>query len=305
MIRHQVYRPQRSGDPRVPGAVGGRKAAEPVLSVRSLGSGSSGNALLVEDGGSAVLVDCGLQPRLLTSALRRAGRALADLDAVLLTHEHSDHARALPLVLRAAVPVVATGGTAAAAGLSPRAHLAARDDTPFQVGSLRVTPHLVSHDAAEPCAYRIEGSSGCLFVATDLGRANDAWRDLLAWCDLIVLEANHDLLMLQSGPYPARLKRRVLSATGHLSNADCGRFLAAALAAAAARPSRPNPTIWLAHLSQTNNRPVLAEETVRRALSERGLHPPIVPLPRHGGDTVWRLGVEPSPVPRQLSIFSD
>lgn len=255
-----------------------------MLTVRSLGSGSSGNALLVEEGDTALLVDCGVGARALTAGLRLAGRRLADLDAVLLTHEHADHVRALPQVERARLPLVATRGTAAAAGLDPSLHEEVRGERPLTVGTLTITPLPVSHDAAEPCAFHIEGATGSLLVATDLGCPAPAWRDRLAAADLIVLEANHDEALLRAGPYPARLKQRVLSPRGHLSNADCAAFLAAALA----DPGHRSPTIWLAHLSQTNNRPALARETVRRLLAERGLTTPLLPLPRHGADSAWR-----------------
>ncbi len=257
-----------------------------MLTVRSLGSGSSGNALLVEEGASALLVDCGIGARALAAGLGAAGHRLADLTAVLITHEHADHVRALPQVERARLQLVATRGTAAAAGLAPSLHEEARAGQPLRFGAFAITPLPVSHDAAEPCAFQIEGATGALLVATDLGCPAPAWRDRLAAVDLIVLEANHDEAMLRSGPYPARLKRRVLSERGHLSNADCAAFLADALSDVDHR----SPTVWLAHLSRTNNRPALAQATVARGLAERGLAVPLLPLPRHGADTIWRPG---------------
>ena len=256
-----------------------------TLTVRSLGSGSSGNALLIEAAEAALVVDCGIGTRALTAGLRAAGRRLADLDAVLVTHEHVDHVRSLPQVVRAGVPLVATVGTARAAAFPPRGVEQVRLGRPVRLEGLSITPLPVSHDAAEPCGFHLEAGSGSLAVVTDLGCPDDALREYLAASDLIVLEANHDEAMLRGGPYPAHLKRRVLSPRGHLSNADCGRLLAAALAG----EQRPR-TIWLAHLSQTNNRPALAKQTVERLLAERDVVQPVVPLSRHGHEQVWRLG---------------
>ena len=253
------------------------------LTVRNLGSGSSGNALLIDAGEVAVAVDCGIGPWALAAGLRAAGRRLADLDAVLLTHEHVDHVRTVPQVARAGVPLVATAGTARAADL-PRVNWEeARLGASLRIGGLTVTALGVSHDAVEPCGYHVAAAEASLTVITDLGCPDAALHDYLAVSDLIVLEANHDVAMLRAGPYPAHLKRRVLSPTGHLSNDDCGRLLVAALGDDARRR-----TIWLAHLSTTNNRPALARQTVQLALAARGLALPVAPLARYGHEQVWR-----------------
>jgi len=256
-----------------------------TLSVRCLGSGSSGNALLVDAGTSAVVVDCGIGARALGAGLRAAGRAIGDLAAVLLTHEHADHVRALPQVLKAGVPLVATAGTARAADLPATRTEVVRPNRPVAVGEIEVTALAVCHDAAEPCGFHLRAGGAAVTVVTDLGRGEAALHNHLAAADLVVLEANHDEAMLRAGPYPAHLKRRVLSPSGHLSNADCGSLLAAALTAGAA-----SPTVWLAHLSTTNNRPALARQTVQAALARHGLTPVVVPLPRHGHERVWQPG---------------
>ena len=253
-----------------------------TITVRSLGSGSCGNALLIDAGETAVVVDCGIERRALSAGLKAAGRRLEDLSAILLTHEHADHVRALPLVLKAGVPLVATPGTARAACLPPARHHEVGVGQSTNVGTLSVTAFAVSHDAAEPSGYHVRHDGVGVTVVTDLGKPDPALHDYLAASNLIVLEANHDEEMLRAGPYPARLKRRVLSSTGHLSNADCGRLLAAALV-----PNLRLPTVWLAHLSATNNRPALAQQTVERTLVRRGLAPVVVPLPRRGHDRVW------------------
>lgn len=256
-----------------------------VVAVRSLGSGSSGNALLIEGGKTSLVVDCGVGPRALAAGLRASDRAVRDLDAVLLTHEHVDHVRALPRVVKDGVPLIATLGTARAANVPSSSVEPVAPGREVGVAGASVTAIGVSHDAAEPCGYHIRLAEIAITVVTDLGRREPALLDYLAGSDLIVLEANHDEALLRAGPYPAHLKRRVLSPTGHLSNADCGRLLGDALAG-----SRRSPTVWLAHLSTTNNRPALARQTVEQALAARGLTPPVVPLPRHGHDLVWRPG---------------
>lgn len=256
-----------------------------VVAVRSLGSGSSGNALLIEAGSTSLVVDCGVGPRALAAGLRAADRTIRGLDAVLLTHEHVDHVRSLPRVVKDGVPLIATHGTARAAQAPSASLEPVIPGGEVRVAGATVTAIGVSHDAADPCGYHIRLAEFTVTVVIDLGRREPALLEYLAASDLIVLEANHDEALLRAGPYPAHLKRRVLSPTGHLSNADCGRLLGDALATA-----RRSPTIWLAHLSTTNNRPALARQTVERALAARGLTPPVVPLPRHGHDLVWRPG---------------
>ncbi|HET7095277.1 MAG TPA: MBL fold metallo-hydrolase, partial [Thermomicrobiales bacterium] len=199
------------------------------LAVHSFGSGSSGNAFLVTAADGALLVDCGIQSRALQTNLRGLRRPFAALDAVLVSHEHIDHVRALPAAARSRVRIVATAGTAHACGIIAGASIA-RPGTTERIGAFAVTPVAVSHDAAEPCGYHIDHPAGRVLIVTDLGVGDPALHEPLRDADLIVLEANHDEAMLRAGPYPARLKRRVLSSVGHLSNRACGELLANALA---------------------------------------------------------------------------
>ena len=267
-----------------------------ALTVRSLGSGSSGNALLVESATTAVLVDCGVGARGLAAGLASAGRSLRALDAVLISHEHSDHVRSLPNVVRAAVPILTTNGTARAAHVpSPLWH-EVRAGFPVRVGDLTITPTGVSHDAAEPCGFHLRAADAAVTIVTDIGRPNDAIADFVADSDLIVLEANHDEQMLRFGPYPSYLKRRVLSDVGHLSNADCAALLARAL-----RTGGRSRSIWLAHLSQTNNRPRLAEQAVAQHLVQTGTAHAVAALPRHGHALVWRAD-DTSPIAVQAAL---
>lgn len=253
------------------------------LTVQSLGSGSSGNALLLDDGNGCVLVDCGIGPRNLAKALASANRQIEDITVVLVTHEHIDHVRGLKALTRSGARYVASAGTAAAAGLPPTSWEEIRLGTTLRADGMTVTALPVAHDAQEPCGYHIVADSGGkVVVLTDLGSRDEALHDPLSEANLVVLEANHDLHMLRTGPYPHHLKRRVLSATGHLSNTDCGEMLAVSLR----RVGTPGE-IWLAHLSQTNNRPQLAVSTVQQALATAGVATTVLALPRHAAGPTW------------------
>lgn len=253
------------------------------LTVRSLGSGSSGNALLLDDGDTSLLVDCGIGPRLLAKALGAANRRVEDIGAVLVTHEHIDHVRGLKALTRHGARFISSCGTATAAQLPVESWEEIRMGASIRSGGITVTALSVSHDAKEPCGYHIAAASGGkVVVLTDLGCRDDSLIDPLSEANLIVLEANHDLSMLRTGPYPQHLKRRVLSATGHLSNSDCGQLLAASLR----RVSNPGE-VWLAHLSQTNNRPQLAVSHVRQSLAAAGVATNVIALPRQATGPTW------------------
>jgi phosphoribosyl 1,2-cyclic phosphodiesterase len=273
-----------------------------TVSVRSFGSGSSGNALLIEAGASAVLIDAGVGPRSLKSGLALAGREPDQLTAVLLTHEHVDHVRSVGWFTRRNVPIVATAGTASATGLNPSAYTRVVPGKQLALDGLIIHSLSVSHDALEPCGYLIETSEMRITVVTDIGCANDELVEPLQTSNLIVLEANHDETMLRRGPYPAHLKRRVLSDHGHLSNADCAELLARSLG------GRGTPsTIWLAHLSQTNNTPAVALKSVKTILADIVGPYKLMAMPRHGCDLEWRsdaaFHADPLDFQLQLPLF--
>jgi phosphoribosyl 1,2-cyclic phosphodiesterase len=264
--------------------------------VQSFCSGSSGNALLVHHDGGAILVDCGLSPRTLTRALAARGLGIADLDAVLITHEHDDHVRGLAALRGHGRSFVATTGTARALGFADEQCRRVACGDAIDVAGLSVVTFGTSHDAAESCGYAISDGKNRVTILTDLGAADDRCAEHVSSADLIVIEANHDVPMLRSGPYPEHLKRRVLSAHGHLSNTDCGALLSGCLSAA------PRPrTIWLAHLSATNNRPALAVRTVERALTGLRHRHTVVALPRREAGPLWQSGAHDGIA--QLSLF--
>lgn len=232
----------------------------------SIASGSTGNCGLYVADGTAVLIDLGVSMRKITTALAACGLAPSDLAGVLLTHEHIDHVKGLPMVLKkTGLPVYASQGTAEA--------LAEKDETTagrlrtfaagdsLDLGDVQVTSFATPHDAAESVGFVMEHAGGRFGFATDLGFVPGGVLDMLRGCDTVVLESNHDPHMLQAGPYPYPLKKRVAGPRGHLSNPDCA-VCAAELVRSGAR------TLVLAHLSEQNNMPALALQQTRAALCE-------------------------------------
>jgi len=225
----------------------------------SLGSGSAGNALLVESsaGGSPrrLLIDCGFGPRELSRRLARLGLAVDDLDAIVVTHEHGDHVGGVPAVARRfEIPVHLTWGTLSA--LSARAfgdaplHLIEPSKV-FEVAEFAVEPVAVPHDAREPVQFVIDDGQSRLGVLTDLGHGTAHITRCFARLSALVLECNHDEQLLAQGNYPPALKRRIAGPYGHLSNREAGQILAALDRSALA-------CVVAAHLSEHNNHPDLA-----------------------------------------------
>lgn len=227
-----------------------------------LASGSRGNSIWVEEGSLAVAVDCGLSAREFRARAAARGLDPSKLAAILISHEHHDH-------------VCGVGPLARALGLTVMANIATREalggalgrvrwetfttGDSLGLGPLTVRTVPLPHDAADPCGFVFEGAGGSLGLATDLGTATNLVRQRLAGQTSLILEFNHDYAMLMNGPYPWALKQRVHGRTGHLSNED-GAALAAGLCHGGLR------RLVLAHLSQTNNTPLLAEAAARAAL---------------------------------------
>jgi len=261
------------------------------VSVQSLGSGSSGNAFLIQRGDRTLLLDCGVGIRTIQRVMKSFGSSPADLDGILLTHEHIDHIRTLPKVIDHGVPIIATPGTAGMADIPNDQRIEIAPDRPVEHAGFTIWPLGVRHDAVEPCGYLIETPEARITILTDLGSWQEHLAEPIAASDLIVLEANHDEEMLRRGPYPMHLKRRVASDHGHLSNRVCGDALADL-----ARVRHANPTVWLAHLSETNNRASVAEMTVRMATESAGMSLSMTALPRKEPGPIW------SPVTRDLPL---
>jgi phosphoribosyl 1,2-cyclic phosphodiesterase len=232
---------------------------------RVLGSGSTGNATLVEAGGLRVLVDAGLGPRQLKERLASAGADPASIDLVLLSHEHGDHARgAAAFVSKWGMPLGGTGGTWQAAGLGAEelpGYERIEPGETLRLGGLLIRAVAVPHDAAAPVAFVLTAGDVSFGHATDLGHVGPGLVQAFRGCQALLLESNYDPAMLRDGPYPWALKERILGPLGHLSNGDVGRYLEHGLGEGCRK-------VVLAHLSQKNNHPELAlfaaEEALRR-----------------------------------------
>lgn len=227
----------------------------------SLGSGSSGNGLVVESGRTRVLMDCGFGLAETKERLERAGLKPSDISAIVVTHEHDDHMGGVArFALRYAIPVYLTRGTAQWLPEDFPAVLVRLIDshTPFAIDAISIDPIPVPHDAREPVQYVFSDGAARLGVVTDLGTVTQHVVEKLSGCEALVIECNHDLDMLMTGSYPDSLKRRVAGRFGHLSNADAGHLVALL------DRSRMRHLI-AAHLSQQNNTPALAVEALARA----------------------------------------
>ena len=248
----------------------------------TIASSSAGNAALVCHEDTHILIDAGVSCRRITQSLAALDLTLEDIDAILITHEHIDHVRALgTLQKKCAVPLYASRGTAAALDYpAERVHAFTPGDA-LTVGSLRALPFRTSHDARESVGYRIESDDGSLAVLTDTGYITDEAHDLALGADTLLLEANHDVEMLTAGPYPYPLKRRILGEYGHLSNEAAAEFAVECVRAGTS-------DILLAHLSGENNTPSLAEYAVGRALQAKGLSVRLAAAPR---DTISEVHI--------------
>jgi phosphoribosyl 1,2-cyclic phosphodiesterase len=223
-------------------------------------------------------VDAGISCRRITASLRELGLILDELSAVLITHSHTDHVSGLRTLLkRTRFPVLATART----GRELSARLPDIDSRltevtlgqPFVLGDVTVTAFPTSHDAPGSCGYRLNTADGGVGILTDTGYVTAEAEAILPGVDLAILEANHDVETLRSGPYPYYLKERVAGPQGHLCNEDAARFAVTLAAAGAAE-------IVLAHLSLENNTPAMARNAVETALSAAGLTPTLSVAPR-------------------------
>lgn len=236
------------------------------FSVTVLASGSRGNAAVIRAGEQAFLIDVGISCRQLVERLAQAGLSPEDLSGVLLTHEHNDHVKGLPVFSRKFhLPVFANEKTwqylpkknemeRSCCRLLPKSLVS---------GSLQIIPFVVPHDAAATVGYVFKsGGSKCTYL-TDVGFVTDEVRQNVAEADVLILEANHDVDMLKNGSYPQLLKQRILGTRGHLSNVSAAWLLA--------QMDRLPEEVFLAHLSQENNLPDLALQTVRGILDANEL----------------------------------
>ena len=235
-------------------------------------SGSSGNATYVGCDDAHILVDAGLSGTRVIQEMEKVGVDPRQLSAILVTHEHSDHIKGIGILSRKFdVPVYATEGTWRNM-LSKLGNIAQKNMRliePYQdfyVGSIDVTPFATPHDAGQPVGYTFETGGAKLAIATDLGSVRDSWLKYVTGADAVILESNYDPGMLQTGPYPLELKRRIMGRRGHLSNDDAGEVAVELVSHGASQ-------IILGHLSKENNYPELALQCTRAALKIAGIDP--------------------------------
>lgn len=257
------------------------------MRVVSLGSGSSGNAILVRNDTTTILVDDGFNVRTLLSRLHQAHVRPEDISAILLTHEHADHAGgSRAFARRFGIPLIADPRTLNALCAQPERGMPGApppDRVELPVGrmmtwqKIEIRSFPISHDAVAPCGYVLSSAAWRVVVATDTGMVTDAMLEAMRMAQVLIIEANHDRERLLNGPYPWHLKQRILGPTGHLSNEQTSRALESVL------DDGPR-WLWLAHLSRTNNTPDIAREYIRNHLRQLGVrHIQPQPLPHEVG----------------------
>lgn len=233
------------------------------MRVCTIASGSSGNCIYVGSDNTHILIDAGISGKKIEKGLNDIGLKGEDIAALLITHEHSDHIKSLGVISRRfGIPVYTSEKTFEAARNDPKMGKLPEGifnkithDGDFTVGDINIHPFSTSHDAVDPMGFRFENKDKTFAIATDLGCYNDYVIKQLKQLDNILIEANHDVHMLEAGYYPYYLKKRILSDKGHLSNESAGRLLSDIL-----HDNMKN--IILGHLSKDNNYPALAYETV-------------------------------------------
>jgi len=244
-----------------------------MIKILPVASGSTGNCMLADIDGRRILIDLGVTASMLLSALSENGYGWDDIDAVLITHTHSDHVKGLEVCMkRISAPIFMSGTSKSKLMLDRATELSYGTRTEI-LPELWVTAIRTSHDCPGSIGFKIETTDSTFGYITDLGVIPEGTMALLSGCDCIVIESNHDEEMLRYGRYPAFLKKRILSDEGHLSNDTCSE-------AVAWFADQGTKHFFLAHLSQENNRPELALESARKATT--GMDVQIEVLPVYG-----------------------
>lgn len=237
------------------------------MKMMTIASGSSGNCTYVGSENTGILVDVGVSKKKISDALRDVDRTFTDINGIVITHEHIDHIRGLGVISRAyGIPIYATEATieeikytTSLGTLDYELFHSIKPDEPFMVGNIEVRAHSTWHDAADPVCYSLLCGEKKIVVATDMGGYDGYMVQALKDADALLVEANHDIRMLQVGPYPYSTKQRILSSYGHLCNEAGGKLIRAVL-------NDHIKTIFLGHLSKENNLPELAYAAVAAEL---------------------------------------
>lgn len=237
----------------------------------SLYSGSSGNSIFIGDKESKILIDAGMPGKKIDEAMKSIGQDPSKLDGIFITHEHSDHIKGVGIISRKYdVPIYANDKTWAvmesSIGKVKEHNIKVMDRrTSVDIGSLSIKSFIIPHDAISPVGYTVSNGIKQVSVATDFGVFTEEIYSNVKDSEVILLESNHDVNMLKFGPYPYSLKRRILSEVGHLSNDDCGEAIVNIA------KNGLGKKVILGHLSNTNNHPDLAYQTVLNVIQDRGL----------------------------------
>lgn len=239
------------------------------MKLMTIASGSSGNCVYAGTDNTAVLVDAGVSRKRINEGLATIDMNIKDINAIIITHEHIDHTRALGVISRSyGIPMYATKETCEV--IADMSELGEFDrtllnpiepDVDFDIGDIRIKAHSIWHDAVDPVCYTLHADEKKIAVATDMGEFDEYTVHNLLDCDAMLVEANHDVRMLQAGPYPYSLKQRILGKRGHLSNESSGKLINSLL-------NNHIKAILLGHLSHENNYPELAYETVKTEIMD-------------------------------------
>ncbi|MBT4292550.1 MBL fold metallo-hydrolase [bacterium] len=236
------------------------------MQIINLGSGSKGNATVIESEGKLLLVDCGFSRRQMLKRFAEAGFNPDDLCGILVTHEHGDHIySAEKLCNEFDATLIATAGTIEGGNLVTRNKRVAKYDQMIEHENFSILPLQVSHDTEEPCAFLIENDEAKSLFLTDVGTTDNLDIPVMTDLDYLYIEANHDSEMLATGPYPYFLKQRVSGIGGHLNNEESGKLIKTL-----AMQSPNLKSVMLAHLSDKNNHPDIALQTVKKTVGDLG-----------------------------------
>lgn len=253
----------------------------------SLYSGSSGNSIFIASDNAKVLIDAGLAGKKIDDALKHIGEESSSIDGIFITHEHIDHIKGVGVLSRKYdIPIYANDNTWAVMekniGKIKEHNIRIMDRrSSITINDLEIRSFNIPHDAIAPVGYTVSSAGKNASVVTDFGVFTEEIRDNIIDSNIILLESNHDVNMLRMGPYPYKLKLRVLGENGHLSNEDCGSAIVSLL------KNDKKKQIVLGHLSGTNNHPDLAYQTVVDVLSENGIRP--------GDDVILQLASRHNP----------
>lgn len=241
--------------------------------VHPLYSSSSGNMFHIASSNTNILIDVGVSYKAINEGLKSINLSIKDIDAILITHEHSDHIKGLPLLCRKNdIPIYACIETARCIkddldSKNIQSNIIALDyNMPIKINNIEICPFEISHDAVMPCGYILKDDTSTITFATDLGYISPTVYDSLSKCNYAILESNYDNAMLEFGKYPYLVKKRIKGITGHLSNDDCGQAIAKLA-------SEGHTRFLLAHMSENNNNMDLARQTVDSILFQNGIDP--------------------------------